>query len=93
MVLTANTLRDHFLKKRYVEDKLIANGKLSDIRTLVFRGKDQKNRMIVVVLTTPGQQEGETFEEAMKNISLQLSYISNPGNPDILSVEVKEGEF
>ncbi|HHZ65047.1 MAG TPA: hypothetical protein EYN51_06060 [Flavobacteriales bacterium] len=90
---TANTLRSHFLKKRYKKDKLAVNGKLSDTQTMVFRGKDQKNKMVTLILNTPGKQEEETLEDAINKISLVLSYIVDPENPDILSVHVKEGEF
>ena len=93
VVRLANTLRTHFLKKRYIKDKLVVNGKVSDTQTVVFRGKDQKNRMVTLVLNAPGKQGEETLEDAVKKISLVLSYIVDPDNPDVLSVEVKEGEF
>ena len=93
VVLTANTLRTHFLKKRYIKDKLVVNGKLSDTHTIAFRGKDQKNRMISLLLNVPRRQEEETHEEALNNITLVLSYIADPDNPDIRSIKVEEGEF
>ena len=93
VVLTANTLRNHFLKKRYIKDKLVANGKVSSTQTMIFRGKDQKNRMLTLILQTPGKKGEETFEEATRKISLVLSYVLDPDNPDIFSLKVKEGEF
>ena len=52
IVDTANLLRSHFIKKRYKVESLVANGKISDESTLVFRGKDKKNRMVVLILNT-----------------------------------------
>ena len=84
-------LRSHFTKKRYKKEGFVVNGKLDKTTTIVFRGKDGKNRMILLVLTTPKTKEGEAFEEAVKNVSLQLSYLLNPDNPDILTV--KDDDF
>ena len=63
----------------------------SKIPTIFFRGRDGKNRMILLMLTTPKIKKGEAFEEAVKNVSLQLSYLLNPDNPDILTV--KDDDF
>jgi hypothetical protein len=94
VVQTANTLRSYFLKKRYLEDLLVVNGQLSPAQTLVFRGKDQKNRMVSLLLNTSGKKEGKTPEQLMSKISLLLSYIIDPINPDVFSVkDVKEGDF
>ena len=91
VVDTANLLRNHFTKKKYKKEGLVVNAKLDKTTTIVFRGKDGKNRMILLVLTTPKTKEGEAFEETVKNVSLKLSYLLNPDNPDILAV--KDDEF
>ena len=42
VIAAANLLRGHFIKKRYQEDMLAANAKISDNLMIVFRGKDKK---------------------------------------------------
>ena len=93
VLTTANLLRTHFLKKRYKEEGLVANGKLSDNSTMVFRGRDKKNRMLLLLLTPQPRQKGQTDQQANSKISLVLSYISKPENPDVFSIKVEEGEF
>jgi len=93
VVDTANLLRTHFLKKQYKEEGLVANGKLSDNQTLVFRGRDKKDRMIIVVLSTGPKQEGQTNEQAINNTTLLLSYVSNPDKPDVRDISIKDDEF
>ena len=93
VVSMANALRTHFIKKRYKEEGLVANGKLSDTSTMVFRGRDQKDRMILVMLQTAKVPEGGTTKESLNQISLLLSYIANPTEPDVFSIKVEEGEF
>ena len=93
VVNMANTLRTHFLKKRFKEEGLVVNGKVSDIQTIVFRGKDQKNRMIVVVLNTAPVPEGGNTTESVNRISLLLSYIQKPEDMDVLDISIKEDEF
>ena len=93
VLTTANLLRTHFLKKRYKEEGLIANGKLSDTSTLVFRGKDKKNRMILLMLGTQLKKEGMTDEQTINSTSLVLSYLLNPDEPDIRKIVIQEGEF
>ena len=92
VVETANLLRDHFVKKRYKEEGLVANGKLSDTSTMVFRGRDRKDRMIVVLLNTARAPEGGNTKESLNQIALILSYIANPTEPDVFSIKGEEGE-
>jgi hypothetical protein len=89
VVDTANLLRSHFAKKKY-EDMLL-NGKLSEGVILVFRGTDNKGRMAILILKTPKPVKDESQEDATKRISLTLSYVLNPSEPDILTI--KEGDF
>ena len=65
VVNTANLLRTHFLKKRYKKKSLAVNSKLSADSTLVFRGRDKKDRMIIVVLTTAPVPEGANNKESL----------------------------
>ena len=93
VLTTANLLRTHFLKKRYKEEGLVANAKLSDTSTMVFRGKDKKNRMILLMLGTQLKEEGMTDEQIINSTSLGLSYILNPDEPDVRKIVIQEDEF
>tara|TARA_B100000953_G_scaffold293096_1_gene281055 strand:- start:730 stop:1491 length:762 start_codon:yes stop_codon:yes gene_type:complete len=93
VLTTANLLRTHFLKKRYKEEGLVANGKLSNTSTVVFRGKDKKNRMILLMLGTQLKEEGMTDEQIINSTSLVLSYILNPDEPDVRKIVIQEDEF
>jgi hypothetical protein len=81
------------LKKRYLKDKLAANGKISNNQTVVFRGLDQKKRMVVVLLTTGTVPKGGNTVESLNKVSLLLSYIKDAENPDVRKISIKEGEF
>jgi hypothetical protein len=83
VLLMADLLRAHFIKKRYQEKELIVNGHLSPNSIIVFRGKDKKGRLILLTLNTLPKQEGQTNEQASGNISLLLSYILNSEKSDI----------
>lgn len=73
---SGNFLGNHFLKKRYQEEGLVVNSKLSDGSILMFRGKDQEGRM--VLLHVPANDNAKDLQ-----ITLNLSYIEKPGRPDI----------
>jgi hypothetical protein len=91
VVAAANLLRDHFVKKRYQEDGFALNSQLPGGTVIVFRGKDKKGSMILLVMNSPVAKKGESQEDANKRISLRLSYQLDPLTPDILTI--KEGEF
>ena len=93
VVETANLLRNHFLKKRYKQVGLVANGKLSDLKTMIFRGRDKKDRMVLLVLNTVESPKGMTAEENLNKVSLVLSYIAKPDNPDVRKISIKDDEF
>lgn len=88
LVSVANLLRGHFIKKKYRKEGYITNGVMNETMTIVFRGMDKKNRMILLTLTNPKVKKGE---DQLSLMSLKLSYILDYENPDILSI--KEGEF
>lgn len=92
VVDAANILRTHFVKKRYKNDgSLVVNAKLSETKIMVFRGTDQKGRMAILALDTPKPLKDESPKDAAKKVSLTLSYILKPHEPDILTIE--EGMF
>ena len=82
-----NILGNHFFKKRYQEDGLVANATLNDGSILIFRGKDQKGRMALLRLLNT-QQNNKNNEV---KISLNLSYIEKPGQED--TFQLNKGDF
>ena len=93
VVDTANLLRTHFLKKKYKKEGLVANGKLSSTTTMVFRGKDKQDRMVLLTLSTSPKEEGQSKQEIINNTSLVLSYILDPDEPDVLKIVIQDDEF
>jgi len=86
----ANVLRSYFFRKGFKSDDLLMNARLNDSSVVVFRGTDAKGRMIFLLLKSPSNTSQGT-EDKNKELSLRLSYIENPNNPDIF--KVKDGEF
>ena len=83
-----NLLGNYFFKKRYQKEGLIAHARLSDGSILVFRGKDQKGRMVLLRVSNP-QPDNENAKNL--KITLNLSYIEKPGEPD--AYKLKDGDF
>ncbi|SVB13150.1 uncharacterized protein METZ01_LOCUS166004, partial [marine metagenome] len=88
IVDSGNLLGNHFFKKRYQEDGLVAHARLNDGSILIFRGKDQKGRMVLLRLSNP-QPDNENSKDL--KITLSLSYIEKPGEPD--AYKVNDGDF
>ena len=88
VVDSGNLLGNHFFKKRYQEDGLVAHARLSDGSVLIFRGKDQKGRMALLRLSNP--QPNAKKSDDIK-ISLTLSYIEKPEKPD--AFQLKDNDF
>ena len=88
IVDSGNILGNHFFKKRYQEDGLVAHARLNDGSILIFRGKDQKGRMVLLHLSNP--QPNDKNNEGPK-MTLSLSYIEKPGRPDAYQLE--DGDF
>lgn len=93
IVDAANFLRKHFIKKKYKDEGLAVNARIDDSQIIVFRGSDKKGRMALLLLTTPTSTEEENKESAAKKTSLNLSYMSDPTNPDVRTITIKEGDF
>jgi uncharacterized protein YgiM (DUF1202 family) len=87
VVNAGNLLGNHFFKKRYQEDGLVAHARLSDGSVLIFRGKDQKGRMALLRLSNP--QPNAKKDDDLK-ITLTLSYIEKPGQPDTYQLNEKD---
>ena len=88
LVATANQLRNHFAQKKYQKEGFALNAQLGEGVILVFQGKDRKGRAARLLLTNPKAEENE---KTGKNITLTLSYIEKPLDPDVF--RIKEGEF
>ena len=88
VVDAGNILGNHFFKKRYQEDGLVAHARLSDGSILIFRGKDQKGRMVLLHLSNPQPNDKNNEDPKM---TLSLSYIEKPGKPDAYQLE--DGDF
>jgi hypothetical protein len=82
----ANFLRNHLVKKKYQKESLIANARMNEETTIVFRGKDKKDRMALLILTAPKAKEGEDDKKAGDQVSLKLSYVLDTKKPDILTI-------
>ncbi|MDP6816573.1 MAG: hypothetical protein QF449_00860 [Alphaproteobacteria bacterium] len=91
LVATANILRNYFSAGGY--KNVIVNQPVEVGATVVFRGSDDEGRMVLLVLnaTRASDDQSEEGGEAAQRVSLRLSYMENPGNPDIYRVQ--EGQF
>ena len=88
IVATANQLRNHFAQKKYQKEGFALNAQVGEGIILVFQGKDRKGRAARLLLSNPKVGEDE---KAGKNITLTLSYIEKPSDPDVF--RIKENEF
>jgi hypothetical protein len=87
IVSTANQLRNYFAQKRYQKNGFALNAKLGEGIILVFQGKDKKGRAARLLLSNPKNKDSK----AGNNITLTLSYIEKPEDPDVF--KIKEGDF
>ena len=71
------------MKKKYKKKGFITNGKVNDKVLVVFRGRDEKNRMVVLVLVNTKNKENQPEANL---ISLNLSYMQNPDKPDTFDI-------
>jgi len=87
----ANALRDYFLAAGYKSDSVVANAKLANGSIVVFRGEDEQGRMTLLVLTGGPAAKAADEQAQPQPISLKLSYILDPTNPDIY--RIPRGQF
>ena len=87
VVNSGNFLGKIFFKKRYQKDGFVVNAKLNDGSAVIFRGKDQKGRMVFLRLSNPQPNKNDKDIK----ITLNLSYIEKPGQPD--TYQLKENDF
>jgi len=91
LVATANILRNYFSASGYKNVQV--NLPVEVGKTLVFKGSDDNGRMVLLVLnaTPASDDQAEGGDETTGRLSLRLSYIENPQNPDIYRIQ--EGQF
>ena len=87
VVSTANQLRNYFAQKKYQKNGFALNAQLGEGVILVFQGKDKNGRAARLLLSNPKNKDGEAGE----NITLTLSYIEKPEDPDVF--KIKDGDF
>ncbi len=91
LVGTANLLRGHFETQGFQRDSIVVNAMTPDHKSiLVFRGIDNRKRMVLLLLSGSSQTKQEE-STALTPVSLQLSYILNSEKPDIFSLS--PGQF
>jgi hypothetical protein len=84
------------VQQGFRNDKMLTNGLLKDGRLVVFRGSDEKDRAVLLVLDVPSNgaesEAQKTQDQATpRDPSMQLSYIENANSPDVF--RMKEGQF
>ena len=89
IVNVANFLKDHFVKKRYRRDKLIIYNQISASKTIIFQGFDQKNRGVLLVLTTTGTEQGQVPEKRRQEYMLKLQYFPTVKELDFFRPKIK----
>ena len=87
VVSTANQLRNYFVQKKYQKNGFALNAQLAEGTILFFQGKDQKGRAVRLLLNYSKNKDGKVAD----SISLTLSYIEKPENPDVFII--KDGDF
>jgi hypothetical protein len=88
LVAAGQTLRNYFLadRARFRNDTVVANQPLTDGRTVLFRGADEQQRTIeLIVALAPSTKETASGAASTRvaGAQLRLMYIRSPGNPDI----------
>ena len=89
VVATANILRQHFASQAFAKDGLLVNVPLSQENVIVFRGHDDKGRMVILHLTSAQAPQPATDKapSTQVRVGLRLSYIKDPANPDVFRLE------
>jgi hypothetical protein len=89
VINVANLLRDHFIKKKYKKKGYLVNQRINDTTVTIFRGKDKKDRLVVLNLKTQKDKADEDKKQARKKFSLRLSYIQGLENLDVFKAKAK----
>jgi hypothetical protein len=89
----ANSLRDYFISENFKPDSVVANNQLGANTILVFRGSDEQNRTVLLVLrgVAASAQSEEKKTPKPPPLTLELSYIEDPAHPDVF--KIGKGQF
>jgi hypothetical protein len=82
VVNLANQLREHFSGQGFGKKGLMINQPFGKDSIMVFRGMDDKGRMVLLLLVNPQKPDAPGNQE----IVLKLSYIQQPEHPDIFTI-------
>ncbi|MEO5336312.1 MAG: hypothetical protein H7841_05390 [Magnetospirillum sp. WYHS-4] len=91
------TLRNYFAARQYQPDSIVRDRALSDGGILVFRGADEKGRVVTLVardlapVESKGQAKGDAKTAVPRHPSVQISYIEKPKAPDVY--QIRKGDF
>ena len=94
IVANANALRDYFSQQDLLPESIVLNRKGEDGSITAFQGQDKAGHTVIVTLLIGKKDADKTpakdKDPAFRGI-LQVRYIANIKNPDILTV--KPGSF
>lgn len=85
----ATALRDYFLAEasRFKKESVAANARLPDGRIVFFRGADEKQRAVELILAvTPSAAPAPAAARSV-GAQLRLTYVLSPENPDIHRIQ------
>jgi hypothetical protein len=84
----ANSLREYFSSENFKPDSVIINHQLAENTIIVFRGSDNQERTLLLLLSgvvASAQLEGKKGPK-MPPLTLELSYIQNAAHPDVFRI-------
>ena len=78
--------------RRHGPESVIADVALTDEVLVVYQGSDAGGRAILLTLTAPlaADQPDDSTVFDMSRLSLALSYISEPTNPDVFTLPAED---
>ncbi len=77
----AFALQRHFLSLGFDRERVVANARLENGETLLFRGADEKGRTVVLVARP--QAPGTRNSGAWQFAGVLVSYFENAASPDV----------
>jgi hypothetical protein len=83
----ARSLNTYFSKRGFVESTVQQNVPLTKELLLVFKGADGEGRMVEMILSNVN---ASSDQKRKSDISLRLSYIEDPSNPDIYKIQPED---
>ena len=86
-------MRDYFASENFKPESVVTNYQLAPHTILVFRGRDEQKRTVLLVLNgeaAPARSEEEKTPKTPP-LTLELSYIDDAAHPDIF--RISKGQF